>query len=243
MRASRIILPALVAVAAVFLGACSSSIGTRIASPTPVTDRSDTGVVGHGMELLPSETLTDWVTYADAVVTVKVVDTRRGELSADEQEAGEGLELRSVTLEVADVIWRSGRGADTPTQMTWSYGGWVVSADDEERRFLIEDAVQLDASHEYLVPILFGGLPEDQWNPLAAPAILSFDGGVAGAGEAVFTSEEGEPHRSSAAKELWGLDLSAVADILANTAPDPAAADFMDLPALERYQAVAEGTR
>ncbi|WP_111721439.1 hypothetical protein [Homoserinimonas sp. OAct 916] len=192
------------------------------------------------LEVLPGETLTDWVTYLDRVVSAKVTTISRGELAPEEVEAGEGLEIRNVTLQITDTLWKSEQAHDIGETVTIASGGWLVGQNLDDRRLILTGAVQLEMDHSYLLPLFYDESFDPAWQGLSNTAILPFDYGVIGQGE-VFAGERGHAARSTeATRALWGLDRAAVVNTLAATKPNPAAAEYAHLPPVQRYWAVDE---
>lgn len=131
MRPSRIVLDTrrMVAVVGLLAGAVSAAVlaGVFAGPPETGSDRAQRPKVGEspapkaevvrafsGLAILPNEGLQDWVSYTDYVGSASVIDERRGGLSSEEVETGEGLAIRMVRLKVDAVIWSAESAGQTP---------------------------------------------------------------------------------------------------------------------------------
>ncbi len=234
------------AVFVVLSGRASAPPAATTASSPPASSLSGYGtVVAHGLDALPSATLTDWVSYADTVVVVRVIAESRGVLTAEEAEAGERLELRFVDLDISDTLWSGPRGLTPSGEITVSPNAWVVSAHAEDRLLVFPHAARMEVGHEYLVPLIHDAAFDSPWQALSVGSVLPFDDSVVGQGEAMRDEAGAEApleDLSEAAQQLWGLNSEGVARALASTSPDSAAKAVSSLPPTERYRAVQKAT-
>lgn len=256
MRATSSLAAAVVCVALLFASGCSTADtaddGAPAASPqaqpsqTPVAAEAPHETAAGGateLEVLPSATLTDWVTYVDRVVSATVIDITRMEATQEEYEAGEGLEGRVVTLRLDDTLWESERAHDLDETFTVPSGAWLFGEDREERRLTFPGVVQLERDHSYLLPMFYDESFDPAWQGISSSAVFPFDDGVVGQGETILDHDRkpiAPEQLTEAGRTLWGLDRDAVAELLAAAEPHPAAAEYADLPPVERYGAVGD---
>ncbi|MFZ1410114.1 MAG: hypothetical protein WAS07_01485 [Micropruina sp.] len=200
------------------------------------------------VELLPSASETDWVTYADHLVAVRVDSESRLPISKDELASGEGLIGRELSMTVLEVTWsRPGTSVAAPRTLTWAALGWTFG-DKGERQMRLNGAPWIEVGHDYLIPITFipkgdQGALLDLWTPLGLGNQLPFDQGVIGRGEAIRLADgstyTGAPTGGgqTVRDRAWGKGAAELVALLRAAKPDPAAASDMDLPPLSRYAA------
>ncbi|HKH17070.1 MAG TPA: hypothetical protein VKA57_06055 [Solirubrobacteraceae bacterium] len=184
--------------------------------------------VDGGSDRFPSESLTDWASYADQVSIVTVVGERA--LPAEVIEAGDRYVPRAVTLRVEDTIWRregAPRAGDAVRVNTF---GWSLQ-DGERRPVTAWGGPRLELGSRYVAPLVRAPRDGAEWTPLALGATLPLEGDVMATSGIV-----GAP--SPLAKSMSGKAPTTLADALARTAPDPIAAKHFDLPPDERWRAV-----
>ena len=81
-------------------------------------------VLAEGLEVLPASSAVAWVTYADHLVEITILDEQRVEPTPDEIEAGEGMIPRVVRASVVRTWWsRPGTKEVAPTVLVWNSGG------------------------------------------------------------------------------------------------------------------------
>ncbi|KZE90944.1 hypothetical protein [Microbacterium sp. TNHR37B] len=198
-------------------------------------------VFSEGLDALPSETLTDWVSYADAVVVVRVSTETSGKLTSDEEQAGEGLELRYVDLDILATLWTGPRGLTPDSQITVSPNAWVVSAGEKDRLLVFAEASRMEVGREYLVPLVHDDAFDPAWQALAITSVLPFDGGVVGQGE-VLLDETGATvlpeELSNAAQSLWRAGREDVIRLLESPPPDATAKELSSLAPTDRFREV-----
>lgn len=215
--------------------------GVSESAPPPSSLAGYETVVSEGLDALPSETLTDWVSYADAVAVVRVSKESRGELTSDEEQAGEGLELRYVDLELVDTLWTGPRGLAPDAQITVSPNAWVVSAGEKDRLLVFAAASRMEVGREYLVPLVHDDAFDPAWQALSITSVLPFDGAVVGQGE-VLLDETGatvsQKELSQAVQSLWGLGREDVIRLLESTSPDATARELSSLAPTDRLREV-----
>lgn len=193
------------------------------------TDGERAAVVGAGSGRVPYEKLSDWVSYADAVVVFRVVDEEVLPATAAETERGEGLIGRNVVVEVVDTLWQRPQGHRVPQSFTFATGGWVLKG-DRQVPLLIEDAARLEPDASYLAPVAL--FPDLGWSPIDATATLPFIDGAVRAPEA-----QGDVR---AFAEVDRRSASEIRALLETARPYPAAAANAELDPDERFAMVRE---
>ncbi|CAG7644990.1 hypothetical protein [Actinacidiphila bryophytorum] len=201
-------------------------------------------VVADGDDLLPSATATDWVTYSDHLAVVTVTAEHALPASAEEVAAGEGFIPRVITAHVDKILWSRPDAPAAPTTMDWDLDGWTFHGD-------VQTPVRLDGEpsmavgEQYVVPITYLSptltVNEAGWEPLSTEALLPDANDTLGAGAQVigYDGPASDPTHESAVKDdAWGGTPEELAATLAATAPDPAAAPYMQLPPDVRFASV-----
>lgn len=188
----------------------------------------------NGQELLPSQTVTDWVTFGDVAARVRVLEVREVPATEEEVQAGEGVIGRQVRLGVTDVVWqRPDRALPVPSEVVIDAGGWTFRG-DVRQPLESRGGVRLEPGRDYFVVLAKtrlarGGDPV--WLPIGAGAMLPFDGAVIGpAGDAAILGE--------GAEDVVGMSDAQLATRLDKVAPAPDAGSAMGLDALARLEAV-----
>ena len=194
-----------------------------------------------GDNALPWMTLTDWVSYSDAVVAVEVIGEKATSLTAEEAAAGAGLKIRLVSARVQSILWKSPNAHAVPVTLTIPHGGWSVSNNRAEQRLYLEDAPDLQIGHTYLMPLTYSPKGDVPWQALAPEDILPMDGGTVGSGESILNSA-GKPidwltDRTEVRGKLWHKSSKQVTAALAATPVDQYAGSHQSLPAVERFHA------
>jgi hypothetical protein len=165
------------------------------AATTLVLDRSDdVDAVAIWMDeaRYSTSTASDWVTYADHVVVATVVSEKQ--LDAVRMDDNFGVLIRSVTLEVDDVLWSRDEPSAPMTQsLTMQAMGWSYPDGDTSdlTRNAVEDSPRLEIGHTYIVALDWvparcdvGDDPEPAgWVYLGSDAVLPYDDGAIGKGE------------------------------------------------------------
>lgn len=195
-------------------------------------------IVAQGDYAVPFDSLQDWVTYSDAVVIFHAASDTELEPTQDELEAGEGLIVRQVTVEIKSIVWESPDKRDLPATMLINNGGWVFHG-DKRTPIMMEGSIPLEVGHDYAAPIFRDPALGDEWGTLGP--LIPIDDSVVGSG-AKATSEA---YQSSSIAELVpvGTSPEGVASLMAGTNPDPRAAVFPDLRYSELYQAIQRSQR
>lgn len=207
-------LPAALALVALAAG-CGSDLGRS----------TDTSTIDC---MLPCETVTDWVSYADHVAYIDV--TTEHELPFEQLEGdpeGNGYVPREVTAETGDVLWTRDGAPALPAELSWGADGWVV---DDGERSALAFGVRVEVGERYLAVLV--RTAEDGgtvWFPLAPHTVFTVD-------------DDGVPEAtgpdSPARAALIGESPADIAAELAATEADPVAARYFDLDPVARFNAV-----
>lgn len=181
-----------------------------------------------GEAIFPSESLTDWVSYAQQMSVVTVVDEARIEPPARVYEHDEGYVGRMVTIRIDKTVWHADGVDPFPAGTELSYTGFGWHYKDGE---YIPFAQQLDMGERYLMPIVRGGshYPDVKGYPLTADTRLPLQG------------DRVDPDletNNPAVKLTIGKTVGEVGEMLEQTSPDPLALKYSYLDPVERVRAV-----
>ncbi|NGO78597.1 hypothetical protein G6045_23500 [Streptomyces sp. YC504] len=185
--------------AAIFANRQTDTEATAQAKPEEIT-------IAHGSDRRPSETATDWVTYADHVVVVTPVSEKEIAPAQTELQRGEGLLLRNVELRVGDVLWSRPGATTAPSAFAWTAYGWHFKDGSTANRIKMagEGDSRLELGHTYVMAIQWeparcseGDSVPAGWRGLGTGSTMPFDGGVLGQGES-----EGKNQSATQARAL-----------------------------------------
>ncbi|MEU2726024.1 hypothetical protein [Streptomyces smyrnaeus] len=150
-------------------------------------------VLAEAKDRMPSQTASDWVTYADHVVTVTAVSEEKIPPAASEIERGEGLIGRKVRLKVDRTLWsRPGAAKPAPEAWTDEASGWAFHGNrDNSKKFATEDRPRIEVGHSYIIAIAWqgarcspGDTPEPaHWVGLGEGSVVPYDNNTVGEGE------------------------------------------------------------
>ncbi|MEW9555824.1 hypothetical protein [Nonomuraea sp. NPDC050783] len=194
-------------------------------------------IVAQGTPRLPHARLADWVGYADHVVVARATSETEGTPSEEEVAAGEGYIGRTVRMTVTKTVWSrklgSGWWPAPPAGFSLDVAGWEFTG-ETRTQLVIEGAPRVEVGHTYIIPLAHeeGGT----YAPLAAQAILPYDHGVIGRGEAkgVFAGEE-----SPLQLALQSKDEAALVGSLGSARPDSLVAQYASLDPDARWAKVS----
>lgn len=170
----------------------SASAGPPSATHVSNAPVADTVVLGDGSSRTADRTIGDWVTYADHVLIVTVVNEIRHAPSRKEIERREGLIGRTVELRVDQVLWSAPDAPQpAPKSLKLSAAGWIFNNNNGagERKIAIGESSRLDKGHTYVKALewiddpCFEDPKRGTWEGLGSGDTIPFDGGVLGAGE------------------------------------------------------------
>lgn len=177
------------------IGAEPYSTGAAFGS-SPASAPDAAIVLGAGAnhrDRTASQTVGDWVTYADHVLVVTAVAEAGQPPSRDELERGEGMIGRVTTLRVDTVLWSAPdapQPAPAPT-LTWSSAGWIFNNNNGlgTVKFGMKDSSRIEIGHTYVLAIEWIDDPcsrdpaKGEWDGLGSGGTIPFDGGILGVGE------------------------------------------------------------
>ncbi len=157
-------------------------------SSAPVGDKV---VLGEGRDRTASQTADDWVTYADHVLVVTVLNETRLSPSRKEASRGEGMAGGNVKLRVDKVLWSAPDAPQpAPAILDLSAAGWVFNNNSTgEAKFALRHASRLEKGHTYVKAVEWIKDPcsdnpkQGSWEALGSGDTIPFDAGVLGAGE------------------------------------------------------------
>jgi hypothetical protein len=196
-------------------------------------------IIAQSDQLLPSESLADWSSFADHLALVTITSERKLPPSADEVAANEGYIPRVITLRIDSVLWsRPQAPAKAPAAFDidldgWSFHGATLTP------LRLEGEPMMTVGKQYVMPIVYlqpsKNVQIAGWSPLSPDSIIPYEAGVLGRGDVLPGNQTtaGTPRAQFDGKSAG--DLSTV---LGRTAPYPAVAGAMSLPPDERAQLV-----
>lgn len=225
-------LTALLALVLVCAGGALTACGSSAGGPVQVSASS----------IVPLDDLHDWVTYGDYFAEMTVVSERRVEPNAEQKEAGEGVIGRVIKVRVTDPTWKRPslrKGLVIPKEFETGGGFWVFKGDKEmetevEGRPWLSVGDSFYALFAYVDPELHtnpkkpASAIDPQWGPLLY--LPTEDGRIS-----KLDADAGEP----ALAAVSGKTPQEVGSMLAETEPDPKAAQYMDEDPALRAEHVA----
>lgn len=189
---------------------------------SPQTD-GQPRLVDAGGARLPFETVTDWVSYGDAALVVTVTGESQIQASPAETERGEGLVGRQVKVSVDSIVWQ--HAATNAPPSAFDFIGWGWTLHDGETTPM--GAPRPEVGSQYL--IMATEYADDGWGPINPATVLPLaNGKVQNDSEETF----------EAIDAVVGLDVNAVAALLAGTPPEPIAEANRNLDPDARVRAV-----
>lgn len=176
---------------------------------------------------LPTDTLTDWVSYSDQLSVVEVTAEHRGESSRPEPGSDEAPWVgRRVDLRVVETPWRRAEAPAAPDTLTVQVDPWVLRKGRLEQ-FRVTDGPWVEVGQRYLMGLV--RLDEGEWGPFPRSTMpLSADGVV------VATC----PNHTTLAR-FTGMTPNDAGAVLAQTPADPVARANVTRPPVERWQRAA----
>lgn len=191
---------------------------------SPAERRTDAAAgVRSASSRVPDATLTDWVSYGDALAVVEVRSEVRHPIGDEVIESGEGLIGRTVTAQAVEVSWTRVGAPPLPEPLSLETSGWHYKR-GEVSTFAIHGEPRLEVGSTYAVLLTL--FPEG-WGALATIPMTE---------ERVLV-----PDRSNAkpwARQVTGMSVASLSRSLRSVEPDPEAAKRFDLDPESRWLAV-----
>ncbi|MHC5260811.1 hypothetical protein ACYSUO_23255 [Streptomyces sp. UC4497] len=212
------------------------------------TDPEERVITVHAVDHRPSQTASDWVTYADHVVAVTATAEQESPPTASEIERGEGLIGRKVTLRTDDVLWsRPGVSKAPPNSWQRPSVGWQFHEGDTDNRIKMvkADSPRIEVGHSYLIAIAWEDVScsgNGQWRGLGEGSTLPYDGDVIGQGELegrvqsaaqALRAEAGEDPNRGLEEEMAGRTATDLVQELKAVQPASASAQMADASTAE----------
>lgn len=189
-------------------------------------------VIGQASDRLPSETLTDWVSYSDHVVIAKVESERELETPAEAVQRGEGLIGRRISARVTTTLWSRTDAPDVPPSVDLLVWGWVLQ-EGKRLPFTSDGAPRPSVGQIYVFPL--AQIKSGEWVVLAHSAVLPVTAGVVRTPDA---AEVGVV--APLAREYAGRAVEDLSRALAEAKPDSIAARYFDRDPEARWEAVVD---
>lgn len=199
--ATSTVVPVVIAVAAGAVWMTVDRTGTGDSPAAQETGRPlSAPQVVEGLEVAPTQTITDWAKIADHVVTASVlaeraIDQQRSETSTDSQT----LVFREVTLKIEDRLWSAPSAAkhELPVEVVIRAMGWNRTEGDVRQELAPSGGSRLEIGHSYVVALAWvpatcgeDGDEPGQWATIGAGGTVPADHDVIGAGEFEGTSSK-----------------------------------------------------
>jgi len=213
---------------------------TSLALSRPAHPKVPSLIVAQSEQLLPSESLTDVVTYSDHIVQATVVKETELPMSDEEIAAGEGMAARVITLRIDTVLWSRPDGPAAPADFQTDLDGWSVQEGNETPLRLEGEPMMVVGKH-YVLPIVYlsttAKVSVAGWSVLSPDSIFPVENGILGSGDTIPGETLASEQQSDELRgPFFGGTVENFVAALQATQPDPAAADAMTLPPDVRLQ-------
>lgn len=194
------------------------------ASPVQFVDAED---------VRPSQTLSDWVTYADYIAVVTVQTDSLREPTKTEVKRGEGSMLRDLVMSVDEVLWTApNAAAKLPTAIEWTAIGSAFSNGGKDTvRLAIRDTPRLEQGHSYILALYRhpevcseGDEQKPYWDGLGAGSVVPYDSRSIGQGESAGSAQtvaKAADQVGSVEAKFAGQDAGSLAKALSEATPNP----------------------
>jgi hypothetical protein len=226
---------------AVAPGGCGGSAG-EATIPFRCEGKGDDPPVGHGPAddfIFGDASLTDWVSYADRLAVVTVVEERELPRERHPGDNDERFYLgRSVVLHVDQTLWTS-PGADVqtaPDVITANVWGWQVV---KGQKIVGQTCYKprLEVGGRYVMPLTRYDAEGASRGPLTSSSVLATPG------DEIAARDVRKNGYGPVAHTLAKLSLPEMAQALEAAPRDPAVEPFMHLPPVPRAEAVSRARR
>lgn len=159
------------AAASVFAGSILlSGCGVDHAQDRPeaaIDSSPEGGVQAETISLLPFQSLSDWVAYADHVVVLSVVNEEEVAPADDAPFID-----RLVTVEVVDVLYDYPGSPSLLESFEMEAAGYLVS-DSGERQPIVDEGARLEVGGEFVAALRESG---QRWEPITTTSVFALDG-------------------------------------------------------------------
>lgn len=189
---------------------------------------------GNASWKFPHSTLTDWVSYADQVSVLTVLEEEEIPPPPEVIERGEGYIGRRITVRVEETVWARSGAPSVVGEFQTRVLGWTMH-DSERRPTVLGGAYpRLEVGDRYLSPLV---MSDGEWVTLSSEVVLPLAGDVV----ASFDVMQGT-RALPLVEEMIGKTVDEVASLVAETSPDPLAVQYAELEPVERVEAVQQAT-
>ncbi|MGI9032057.1 MAG: hypothetical protein ACR2HP_19065 [Ilumatobacteraceae bacterium] len=208
----------------IFAAACGEQKFTEVAEEG-TGERAAVAIEG-GSARLPFETLTDWVSYGDAVILGTVTAETEIPPTAEAETRGEGLIGRALTVTVDEIIWQHPTSEGAPAEFSFTGYPWELRSGERIQTVSVE-AGWLEVGRQYLLAVT--KYEPDGWGPINPSTALPVADGVI---------QDVEGTESSFELELAGADTVTARSRIEEADPDPTAEQYRELDPDAQWQAV-----
>lgn len=205
--------------------AIALTLGLGASSPQ---DQDVKFAVGEGSDKWPSDTLSDWASYADQLSVIVVEDERA--LAPPPPEISGGYIERRVTLRVDQTLWRRSHAPTVTGRFEMRDYGWLERGAGSRRPVTTVGGVRLAVGERYLAPLV--RTDEGAWTVLTPSSAVTLAGDSA-------TSRVDVGSPSPALLALKDHHLGEVPALFHAAKPDPLAVKYAALPPRARFEAVS----
>src|SRR3954469_6577292 len=217
--------------------AVSVALGVLVSNQGSTHPRAPRLIIAQSDQLLPSESLADWRSFADHLALVTITSERRLAPTAQEVAANEGYVPRVISLRIDSLLWSRQRAPPAPGAFESDLDGWSFQG-STLTPIRLEGEPMMTVGKQYVMPIVYlQASPNVQvpgWSPLAPDSIIPVAGGVLGQGDVT----PGGPGVGTPRAQFDGNSAASLTSALKSAAPYSAVANEMDLPPDERAQLV-----
>ena len=209
--------------------------GTHAPARAPATVTAD--------ELLPGDTLTDWVTYGDALV--RVVVEEQNVLATSEDDVESAYIPRGLTVRINNVLWtRPGADLAAPRSVDFTLDGWTATHGERVLMRVSNEPV-LAAGHEYVM-LLTRLVPSKRvrlagWIPTNTAAIVPVKNDLLNVSDqALEDSDKSETPSDTVRRSVTGKSPADLVADLQGTNVDDSARSCMPLAPDERLACASQ---
>lgn len=187
--------------------------------------------VPHQEDIFVSATLSDWVSYSDRLVVLRITAERDLPLDPEVRRSGEGYQGRSVSAVIEEELWTAPNAPSAPSgEFAFNTHGYIFAA-GVRREAVVPGSIRLDVGEQYVIPLTRIG---DQIGPLTTHSIARLD-----SGRAVLAPEQRDPVVGSFA----GREPSEIRGMAERAEPDRFAVRHRDKAPVERQRAAVADRR